>query len=237
MPKPKEKKAQRAAEATPTDSASRVKKTSPKKKQAPATATAPSGKPTRRTRASKCKEARLPGPFVEPATSESETDTPNPDLITGDEDSPPDSTAPRATKTSEGGLAAANTSADTHDQKGSASATPPAKAPQKRSPTPEDGPDPVDYGESEPDQDREQGEVPDPNSSPQLTEQQRVTHPDRPMNPKTAATVARVEAQTQRESHRDTASNDRPEQQIITNAGIDEGFPGTTAARQPRTSQ
>ncbi|GMF49842.1 unnamed protein product [Phytophthora fragariaefolia] len=114
---------------------------------------------------------------------------------------------------------------DTQDPKSSASATPPTQAPQERSPPPEDGPDPVDYEESEPDQDREQGEVPDPNSSPQLSDQQRVTHPGSPMTPKTAAAGARVEAQAQGESHRDTAPTDMPEQQIITNAGIDEGVP------------
>ncbi|GMF46657.1 unnamed protein product [Phytophthora fragariaefolia] len=146
------------------------------------------------------KEVGRPGPYVGPAPSESDTDTPIPDLITGDED-PPEPTAPRATKPNEEGLASANTSAfepapvgeasfsspeepsnahkaeeivnssDTPDPRGSASATPPAKAPQERSPPPEDGPDPVEYEASEPDQGREQGEVPDPNSSPQLTEQ------------------------------------------------------------------
>ncbi|GMF33559.1 unnamed protein product [Phytophthora fragariaefolia] len=108
---------------------------------------------------------------------------------------------------------------DSQDPKSSASATPPARAPPERSPPPEDGPDPVDYEVSEPDQDREQGEVPDPNSSPQLTEQQRVTHPG------TVAAVARVEARARRQSPRDTASTVEPEQQIITNAGVDEGVP------------
>ncbi|GMF27285.1 unnamed protein product [Phytophthora fragariaefolia] len=228
---PKETTPQRASGATSTDSEPHAKKSSPTKAQAPATATAPSAKMTRRTRASKRKEVRLPGPYVEPALSESDTDTPNPDLITGDEDSTADSTASPVTKISEGELASANTTAsetdpveeapipssedssnarkaedflnssDTQDPKGPASATPPAKAPQERSPPPEDGPDPVDYEESEPDQDREQGEVPDPNSSPQLTDQQRVAHPG------------------------NNAPTDMPEQQIITNAGIDEGVP------------
>ncbi|GMF31588.1 unnamed protein product [Phytophthora fragariaefolia] len=45
------------------------------------------------------------------------------------------------------------------------------------------------------------------------------------MTPKTATAVARVEAQAQRESHRDTAPTDMPEQQIITNVGIDEEVP------------
>ncbi|GMF25307.1 unnamed protein product [Phytophthora fragariaefolia] len=255
MPKSnaKDKEAPQAAETTPKNAAPLAKKTSPKKTQATATATAPSAKPTRRTRASKRKEVRLPGPYVETAPSEPDTDTPNPDPITGDED-PPEPTAPRATKPNEEGPTSANTSvsepapvgeasisspeepsnarkaeevlnsSDT-DPRCSASATPPTKAPQERSPPPEDGPDPMDYEESEPDQDREQGEVPDPNSSPQLTKQQRVTHPGSPMSPKTAAAVARVEAQARRESPRDTASTDVPEQQTIANAGIDEGVP------------
>ncbi|GMF39873.1 unnamed protein product [Phytophthora fragariaefolia] len=214
---------------------------------------APSAKPTRRTRANKRKEVRLPGPHVEPAPSEPDTDTPNPDLITGDEDSTTGSPAPRTTKPSEGEPASANTTAseptpveeasipsqdvssnarkaedflnssDSQNPKSSASATPPAKAPPERSPPPED--DPVNFKESESDQGHEQGAVPDPNSSPQLTEQQRVTHPGSPMTPKIAAAVARAEAQAQRESHRDTAPTDIPEQQIITNAGIDEGVP------------
>ncbi|GMF44919.1 unnamed protein product [Phytophthora fragariaefolia] len=232
----------RANGATSTDSESHAKKSPPTKEQVPATATAPSAKPTRRTRASKRKEVRLSRPYVEPAPSESDTDTPNTEMITGDEDSTADSTAPRATKPSGIRLASANTTAsepapveeapipspdassnprkaedflnssDTQDTKSSTSATPPAKAPQERSPPPEDGPDPVDYEESEPDQDREQGEVSDPNSSPQITEQQRVTHPGSPMAPKTAAVVARVEAQAQSASHRDTAPTDMPEQ-------------------------
>ncbi|GMF38581.1 unnamed protein product [Phytophthora fragariaefolia] len=168
---------------------------------------------------------RLTGPYEEPAPSESDTDTPNPDLITGDEDSMAGSPAPRATKPSEGEPASANPTADSQDPKISASATPPARAPPERSPPPEGGPAPVDYKAPEPDQDREQGEVPDPNPSPQLTEQQRVTHPGSPMAPKTAAAVARVEPQARRESPRDTASTVEPKQQIITNAGIDEGAP------------
>ncbi|GMF15155.1 unnamed protein product [Phytophthora fragariaefolia] len=252
---PKKTTPQRAAKVMSTDSASRVKKTAPKKKQTPATATAQCAKPTRRTRASKRKKVRLPGPYVEPGPSETDTDTPNSDLITGDDDSRPDPTASRATKPSEGGLTAASTSASepapaeeapvhspgelsnarkaenflnargTQDPKGSASAATLAKAPQERLPTPEDGPDPVDYEALEPDQDREQGELPDPNESPQLTEQQRVTHPGSPMIPKTAAAVARAQALDPGESQRDVAPSNMSEQQIITNAGIDEGVP------------
>ncbi|GMF31038.1 unnamed protein product [Phytophthora fragariaefolia] len=114
---------------------------------------------------------------------------------------------------------------DSQDPKSSTSATPPARTPPGRSLPPEDGPDPVDYEESESDQDREQGEVPDPNSSRQLTEQQRVTHPGSPMTPKTTGAIARVDPQARRESPRDTVSTVEPEQQIITNPGIDEGVP------------
>ncbi|GMF20891.1 unnamed protein product [Phytophthora fragariaefolia] len=107
----------------------------------------------------------------------------------------------------------------------SASAPTPAEVPQGQSSPPEDGPDPVNYEESQPDQDREQGEVPDPNSTPQLTEQQRVTRSGSPMTPKTAAAMARVGDQAQRKYHRDTVPTDMPEQQIITNAAVDEGGP------------
>ncbi|GMF54616.1 unnamed protein product [Phytophthora fragariaefolia] len=97
--------------ATLAKSGSHAKKSAPTKTQAPATTTAPSAKSTRRTRASKRTEVRLPCPYVEPAPSESDTDTPNPDLITGDEDSTAGSPAPRATKPSEGEPATANTTA------------------------------------------------------------------------------------------------------------------------------
>ncbi|GMF61383.1 unnamed protein product [Phytophthora fragariaefolia] len=254
-PSPKEATTPRVNGATLVKSGPHATKGKPAKAHAPATTTAPSAKSTRRTRANKRKEVRLPGPYVEPAPSESDTDTPNPDLITGDEDSAAGSPAPRATEPSEGESAAANTTAseptpvmeaavpspdgasdarqaedflnssDSQDQKSSASTTSPPKAPQEPSSPPADGPDPVDYEESEPDQDREQGEVPDPNSSPQLTEQQRVTHPGSPMTPKTIAAVARVEAQSRRQSPRYTASTVEPEQQIITSAGVDEGVP------------
>ncbi|GMF52022.1 unnamed protein product [Phytophthora fragariaefolia] len=273
------KKASRSTEATPPEAASSAEETLPKetttprvngaslagsgshamtgkpaKAHAPATPTAPSAKSTRRTRASKHKEVHLPGPYVEPAPSESDTDTPYPDLITGDEDSAAGSPAPRATKPHEGTPASAPATAlapvsvedasiprsdvscdarkaedilnasDSQDPKSSTSVTSPSKTPQELPPPPEGGPDPVDYEESEPDQDREQGEVPDPNSSPQLADQQRVTHPGSPMT-KTVAAVARVEAQVRRQSPRDTASAVVPEQQIITNPGVDEGVP------------
>ncbi|GMF48440.1 unnamed protein product [Phytophthora fragariaefolia] len=45
------------------------------------------------------------------------------------------------------------------------------------------------------------------------------------MTPKTVAAVARVDAQSRRQSPRGTISTVEPEQQIITNAGVDEGVP------------
>ncbi|GMF58360.1 unnamed protein product [Phytophthora fragariaefolia] len=248
---PNEATTPRVNGATSAESGPHATKGKPAKTHDPATTTAPSAKSTRRTRANRRKKVRLPGPYVEPAPSESDMDTPNPDLITGDEDSAAGSPAPRATKPREGESASTNTTAseptpveeaavpgpdgvsdahqaddflnssDSQDAKSSASATSPANAPQELSSPPADGPDPVDYEESGPDQDRKQGEVPDPNSSPQLTEQQRVTHPGSPMTPKTVAAVVRVEAQSRCQSPRDTASTVELEQQIITNAGVD----------------
>ncbi|GMF56546.1 unnamed protein product [Phytophthora fragariaefolia] len=174
---PKETTTQRVNGPTLAESGSQAKKCTSTKAQAPATTTAPSAKSTQRTRASKRTEVRLPGPYVEPAPSESDTDTLNPDLITGDEDTTAGSPAPRATKPSKGEPASAHTTApepapvedasiprpdvssdarkaedfvnssDSQDLKSSASATPPARAPPERSPPPEDGPDPVDYEE------------------------------------------------------------------------------------------
>ncbi|GMF27114.1 unnamed protein product [Phytophthora fragariaefolia] len=195
MPKTntKTKKAPRANAATPKDASPSAEESSPKATTSQrvngATLADPTReytdedacachhdgtKATRRTRASKRTEVRLPGPYVEPAPSESGTDTPNPDLITGDEDSTADSPAPRATKPSEREPASANTAAskptpveeaaipspdvsldarkaedfvnssDSQDPKSSTSATPPTGTPPERSSLPEDSPDPVD---------------------------------------------------------------------------------------------
>ncbi|GMF59184.1 unnamed protein product [Phytophthora fragariaefolia] len=97
---PNETTTPRVNGATLAESGSHATKGNPAKAHAPTTTTAPSAKSTRRTRASKRKEVRLPGPYVEP--SESDMDTPNPDLITGDEDFAAGSPAPRATKPHEG---------------------------------------------------------------------------------------------------------------------------------------
>ncbi|GMF43219.1 unnamed protein product [Phytophthora fragariaefolia] len=251
----KSKKAPRATEATPPEAIAAAEESSPKEATAPRVNGATSVESGPHATKGKPAKAHAPATTTAPSANESDTDTPNPDLITRDEGSAAGSPAPRATKPSEGESASANTTASeptpveeaaipspdgssdarkaedflnsshSQDPKRSASATSPAKAPQELSSPPEDGPDPVDSEESEPDQDREQGEVPDPYSSPQLTEQQRVTHPGSPMTPKTVAAVARVEAQSRRQSPRDTASTAEPEHQIITNAGVDEGVP------------
>ncbi|GMF39966.1 unnamed protein product [Phytophthora fragariaefolia] len=97
----KETTSQRVNGATLAESGSRAKKSTQTKTQAPSTTTAPSAK----------SEVRLLGPYVEPAPSESDTDTPNPDLITGDKDSTAGFPAPRATKPSEGEPASADTTA------------------------------------------------------------------------------------------------------------------------------
>ncbi|GMF42224.1 unnamed protein product [Phytophthora fragariaefolia] len=157
---PKEATTPRVSGATSAESGPHATKGKPAKADALATTTAPSAKSTRRTRANKRKEVRLPGPYVEPGPSESDTDTPNPDRITGDEDSAAGSPVPRATKPSGGESSPANTtvceptpveeaavtspdgasdtrqaedflnSSDSQDPKSSASATSPAKAPQ-----------------------------------------------------------------------------------------------------------
>ncbi|KAE9332565.1 hypothetical protein PF008_g14892 [Phytophthora fragariae] len=72
--------------------------------------------------------------------------------------------------------------------------------------------------------DHEAGEVEDPWSSPQLTDEQRVLHPGSPMTPKTAA-AARAKALEAPLSRRDDPPPAAPEPQVITNAGVDEGVP------------
>ncbi|GMF31225.1 unnamed protein product [Phytophthora fragariaefolia] len=228
---PKETTTLRMNGATSAESGPHATKGKPAKAHDPATTTAPSAKSTKRTRANKRKEVRLPGPFRggSPAPgaakpSEGESASAN---TTASEPIPVEEAAvPRPDGASDAQQAEdCLNSSDSQDPKRSASATSPAKAPQALSSPPADGPDPVDCEESEPDQDPEQGGVPDPNSSPQLTEQQRVTHPGSPMSPKTVAAVARVEAQSRRQSPRDTTSTAELEQQILTNAGVDEGVP------------
>ncbi|GMF41855.1 unnamed protein product [Phytophthora fragariaefolia] len=91
-----------AENAMSKDGALRIEKALLKEKT-PTTTTAPRAKPKPRTVTRKRKEVCLPGPYEGPDTSESNMDTPNPDLITGEEGgSNPGTAASRVTKPSEG---------------------------------------------------------------------------------------------------------------------------------------
>ncbi|GMF26800.1 unnamed protein product [Phytophthora fragariaefolia] len=151
-----------------------------------------------------------PGPHEEMTSDSSDTDTPNPALVTGADSPVGDaSQAPRA-QASLPGPAASATSATT--------------PPPKRSPSP----DPslrVDYKESEPDMDREAGEVEESGSSPPLTDAQRALHQGSPMSPKTVAAIARARALEEALSRRDDPPPATPEPQVITNTGVDERVP------------
>ncbi|GMF41077.1 unnamed protein product [Phytophthora fragariaefolia] len=152
----------------------------------------------------------LPGPHEEVSSNSSDTDTPNPALVTGADPPVGDALqAPRA-QTSTTGPAASTNSATT--------------PPPKRSPSP----DPslrVDYEESESDMDRDAGEVEGSWSSPPLTDDQRVLHPGSPMSPKTVAAIARARVLEEALSRRDDPPPATPESQVTTNAGVDEGVP------------
>ncbi|GMF61318.1 unnamed protein product [Phytophthora fragariaefolia] len=225
-PSPKEATTPRVNGATSVKSGPHATKGKPAKAHAPATTTAPSAKSTSE-QAQGDSAVGSPAPrATEPSEGESaaaNTTASEPTPVT-------EAAVPSAVPSPDGASDARQAedflnSSDSQDPKSSASTTSPPKAPQEPSSPPADGPDPVDYEESDPDQDREQGEIPDPNSSPQLTEQQCVTHPGSPLTRKTVAAVARVEAQSRRQSPRDTASTVESEQQLITNAGLDEGVP------------
>ncbi|GMF32040.1 unnamed protein product [Phytophthora fragariaefolia] len=73
--------------------------------------------------------------------------------------------------------------------------------------------------------DRRVGEVEESGSSPSLTDEQRVLHPENPMSPKTVAVIARARALEEALSRRDDPTPATPEPQVITNAGVDEGVP------------
>ncbi|GMF49043.1 unnamed protein product [Phytophthora fragariaefolia] len=127
----------------------------------------------------KCTDVLLPGPHKEVSSGSSDTDTPNPGLITGVD--PPVVDASQAPR---------NRTSPTARAVSASSATTP---PLRRSPSP----DPslrVDYEESDPDEDREAGEVERPWSSPPLTDEQRILNPGSPMSLKTVAAVARARA-------------------------------------------
>ncbi|KAE9027790.1 hypothetical protein PF010_g2562 [Phytophthora fragariae] len=137
----------------------------------------------------KRKEVLLPGPYTgRLSSSSSDTDTPSPGLITGDEPSATnDLQTPRAP-----------TSETTPAVHANSAATPP----QARSPSPDPSLQ-VDHDESGSDNDHEAGEVEDLSASPQLTDEQRVLHAGSPMTPKSAVAVARARSLEQSLSRRD----------------------------------
>ncbi|GMF23260.1 unnamed protein product [Phytophthora fragariaefolia] len=176
----------------------------PKKKDATKETRRTARLPPKRT------DVLLPGPHEEVSSDSPDTDTPNPALVTGADPPVGDaSQAPRAQTSTTGPAASANFAI-----------TPPPK----RIPSP----DPslrVDYEESEPDMDREGGEVEGSWSSPPLTDEQRVLHPGSPMSPKTVAATARARVLEEALSRRDDPPPATPLSQVITNAGVDEGVP------------
>ncbi|KAE9348214.1 hypothetical protein PR003_g6539, partial [Phytophthora rubi] len=144
----------------------------------------------------------LPGPHEDVSSDSSDTDTPNPGYVSG-----ADSPAPRA-RTS------------TKDDAASAKDAP--TSPPGRSPSPHPSLE-VDYEESEPDVDHEDGEV--EWSPKQITDAQRVIHPGSPMSPKTVVAVERARLLEESLSRRDNPPAAVSEPQVITNAGVDEGVP------------
>ncbi|KAE8959108.1 hypothetical protein PF011_g30535 [Phytophthora fragariae] len=137
----------------------------------------------------------LPSPHKDVSSDSSDTDIPNPGYVSG-----ADSPAPR-------------TRVSTND----APSSPPG-----RSPSPHPSLE-VDYEESEPDMDHEDGEV--EWSPKRITDAQRVLHPGSPMSPKTVVAVERARLLEASLSRRDDPPAAVSEPQVITNAGVDEGVP------------
>ncbi|KAE8958337.1 hypothetical protein PR001_g31086, partial [Phytophthora rubi] len=144
----------------------------------------------------------LPGPQEDVSSDSSDTDIPNPGYVSG-----ADSPAPRA-----------RTSTKDH----AASANDAPSSPPGRSPSPHPSLE-VDYEESEPDVDHEDGEV--EWSPKRITDAQRVLHPGSPMSPKTVAAVERARLLEASLSRRDDPPAAVSEPQVITNTGVDEGVP------------
>nr|KAE8949533.1 hypothetical protein PF009_g950 [Phytophthora fragariae] len=144
----------------------------------------------------------LPGPHEDVSSDSSDTDIPNPGYVSGAD--PP---APRAR-------------ASTKDHAVSSNDAP--TSPPGRSPSPHPSLE-VDYEESEPDMDHEDGEV--EWSPKRITDAQRVLHPGSPMSPKTVVAVERARLLEASLSRRDDPPAAVSEPQVITNAGVDEGVP------------
>ncbi|KAE8902991.1 hypothetical protein PF005_g26744 [Phytophthora fragariae] len=144
----------------------------------------------------------LPGPHEDVSSDSSDTDIPNPGYVRG-----ADSPAPRARTFTKGHAASANDA--------------PTSLPG-HSPSPHPSLE-VDYEESEPDVDHEDGEV--EWSPKRITDAQRVLHPGSPMSPKTVVAVERARLLEVSLSRRDDPPAAVSEPQVITNAGVDEGVP------------
>ncbi|KAE9251818.1 hypothetical protein PF004_g2284 [Phytophthora fragariae] len=144
----------------------------------------------------------LSGPHEDVSSDSSDTDIPNPGYVS-DADPP----APRAR-------------ASTKDHAVSSNDAP--TSPPGRSPSPHPSLE-VDYEESEPDVDHEDGEV--EWSPKRITDAQRVLHPGSPMSPKTVVAVERARLLEASLSRRDDPPAAVSEPQVITNAGVDEGVP------------
>ncbi|KAE9169243.1 hypothetical protein PF004_g28243 [Phytophthora fragariae] len=144
----------------------------------------------------------LPGPHEDVSSDSSDTDTPNPGYV-GVADSP----APRARTSTKDHAASAN----------DATTSPPGRS-RSTHPSLE-----VDYEESEPDVDHEDGEV--EWSPKRITDAQRVLHPGSPISPKTVVAVERARLLEESLSRLDDPPAAVSEPQVITNAGVDEGVP------------
>ncbi|KAE8975038.1 hypothetical protein PR001_g25824 [Phytophthora rubi] len=144
----------------------------------------------------------LPGPHEDVSSDSSDTDIPNPGYVSG-----ADSPAPRARTSTKDHAASAN----------DAPTSPPGCSPSPH-PSLE-----VDYEESEPDVDHEDGEV--EWSPKRIIDAQRVLHPGSPMSPKTVVAVERARLLEASLSRRDDPPTAVSEAQVITNAGVDEGVP------------
>ncbi|KAE8875268.1 hypothetical protein PF003_g40608 [Phytophthora fragariae] len=144
----------------------------------------------------------LPGPHEDVSSDSSDTDTPNPGYVSG-----ADSPAPRAWTSTKDDAASAKDAPTSHPG---------------RSPSPHPSLE-VDYEESEPDVDHEDGEV--EWSPKRITDAQRVLHPGSPMSPKTVVAMERARLLEESLSRRDNPPAAVSEPQVITNAGVDEGVP------------
>ncbi|KAE9034638.1 hypothetical protein PR001_g9646 [Phytophthora rubi] len=192
-----EKRAKDAGEAKKLPASKKPKVAATKAKVKAKTPASP--KPTRKAKKKTLKlppkrsAVLLPGPHEDVSSDSSDTEIPNPGYVSG-----ADSPAPRAR-------------ASTKDHAASANDAP--TSPPGRSPSPHPSLE-VDYEESEPDVDHEDGEV--EWSPKQITDAQRVLHPGSPMSPKTVVAVERARCLEASMSRRDDPPAAVSEPQVIT---------------------